>query len=99
MCDSKSCVRVVGAVSNPAGAVVLPGDGGVSGASALAGNGELAYVAAGRLYLLGGSAGTLHRVSLPGLASAPGWSPDHRWLAVQVTPPTPASNPFQAEPT
>jgi hypothetical protein len=75
------------------------GDGGLSGASALAGNGELAYVAAGRLYLLGGSAGTLHRVSLPGLASAPAWSTDHRWLAVQVTPPAPVSNPFQAEPT
>src|ERR1700691_1701651 len=133
MCDSKSCVRDVGAVRDPAGgggaamrwfaasAMTLlcavacascagqpghapaslesAGDGGLSGASALAGNGELAYVAARRLYLLGGNAGTLQRVSLPGLASAPTWSPDHRWLAVQVTPPAPASNPFQAEPT
>jgi hypothetical protein len=75
------------------------GSKGLSGASALAGNGEIAYVAAGRLYLLGGSAGVLRRVSLPGVPSAPGWSPDHRWLAVQVTAPAPASNPYQAEPT
>ena len=72
---------------------------GLSGAGALAGNGELAYVAGRRLYLLGGSAGALRKVSLPGVPSAPGWSPDHRWLAVQVTPPAPASNPYQAEPT
>ena len=72
---------------------------GLSGAGVLSGNGELAYVAGGRLYLLGGSAGSLRRVSLPGVPSAPGWSPDHRWLAVRVTPPAPASNPYQAEPT
>ncbi len=75
------------------------GGGGLSGASVLPGQGELAYIAAGQLNLLGGSAGALHRVRLPGLASAPSWSPDHRWLAVQVSPPAPASNPYQAEPT
>jgi hypothetical protein len=94
-----ACASCAGQPGHAPVSLESAGDGGLSGASALAGNGELAYVAAGRLYLLGGSAGTLHRVSLPGLASAPGWSPDHRWLAVQVTPPTPASNPFQAEPT
>jgi Tol biopolymer transport system component len=74
------------------------GNGGLSGASALAGQGELAYIAAGRLYLLGGSAGALHRVGLPGVPTAPSWSPDHRWLAVQVSAPAPASNPYQTGP-
>jgi Tol biopolymer transport system component len=93
------CASCAGQPGHTSASLESAGDGGLSGASALAGNGELAYVAAGRLYLLGGSAGTLHRVSLPGLASAPAWSTDHRWLAVQVTPPAPVSNPFQAEPT
>jgi hypothetical protein len=66
--------------------------------AALSGHGELAFVSAGRLYLLGGSAPHLVQVRLPGLASAPSWSPDHRWLAVEVSPPPPAVTPYVPEP-
>lgn len=77
---------------------VAPGAGVHGNAAALAGNGELAFVSAGRLYLLGGSAPHLVEVDLPGVASAPGWSPDHRWLAVEVSPPPEASALYAAGP-
>ena len=50
-------------------------------------HGELAVVSRGQLYLLGGPAGKLTHVRLPGTVTAPTWSPDHRWLAVQVSSP------------
>jgi len=59
-----------------------------------AGHGELAFVARGGLFLAGGPAGVLRRVSVPGLPSAPAWSADHRWLAFLVTKPPPAANPY-----
>ncbi|HLK79038.1 MAG TPA: hypothetical protein VKU77_36000 [Streptosporangiaceae bacterium] len=66
------------------------------------GHGELAYVAYGKLYLrggpAGGPAGAPHRVTLPGLPYAPAWSADGRWLAVQVSSPPPASQPFLQQP-
>ena len=93
------CASGAGKPGHGPASLASAGGKGLSGAGVLAGQGEVAYVAGGRLYLLGGSAGALRRVGLPGVPSAPGWSPDHRWLAVQVTPPAPASNPYQAEPT
>jgi TolB protein len=67
--------------------------------STLAGHGELAFIAGGRLFLLGGGAGALRQVALPGLPSAPAWSADHRWLAVEVSEPPPVSNPDLQTPT
>jgi Tol biopolymer transport system component len=61
-------------------------------------HGELAYIAYGKLYLRGGPAGAPRQVALPGLPYAPAWSPDGRWLAVQVSSPPPASEPYLKEP-
>jgi hypothetical protein len=65
------------------------------GAEAFGGHGRLAYVSAGRLYVLDGSAegrpATLHAVSTgeaPGSAGSPAWSPDGRWLAFLVGTPS-----------
>ena len=63
------------------------------GIAAFAGRGQLAFVSAGRLYVLDGSVAgrptTLHAVTAPGGATAPAWSPDGRWLAFLVIPPSP----------
>jgi Tol biopolymer transport system component len=59
----------------------------------LNGHGELAFVAYGKLYLLGGPAGARRQVALPGIPDAPAWSADGRWLAVEVSSPPPASQP------
>jgi len=63
------------------------------GAAAFAGHGKLAFVSSGRLYVLDGSAArlsaTLHTVAAPAGAVAPAWSPDGRWLAFIVAPPSP----------
>jgi dipeptidyl aminopeptidase/acylaminoacyl peptidase len=71
----------------------------------LDGHGELAFISSRResrrqgiLYLAGG-AGRLRRVSLPGPATAPAWSPDHRWLEVRVAPAPPPNHPFAYEPS
>jgi len=61
--------------------------------SPLNGHGELAYIAYGKLYLLGGPAGALRRVPLPGIPDAPAWSADDRWLAVEVSSPPSAGQP------
>lgn len=66
--------------------------------SALGRHGELAFVAHGSLFLLGGPARTPRRVNLPGIPFAPAWSADRRWLAVEVSKPPPASSPYQQEP-
>jgi Tol biopolymer transport system component len=55
--------------------------------------GELAFVAYGKLYLLGAPAGPSRQVALPGIPDAPAWSADGRWLAVEVSSPPPASQP------
>jgi len=60
--------------------------------------GELAFVAYGKLYLRGGPAGGPRQVVLPGLAYAPAWSADGRWLAVEVSSPPPASQPYLRTP-
>ena len=64
----------------------------------LGGHGELAFIAHGALFLTGGPAGTLRRVSLPGVPDGPAWSAGHRWLAVRVAKPAPAGSPYLAEP-
>ncbi len=55
--------------------------------------GELAFVAYGKLYLLGGPSGAQRHVALPGIPYAPAWSADGRWLAVEVSSPPPAGQP------
>ena len=71
------------------------------GTAAFAGRGRLAFVSSGRLYVLDGSAAgrpaTLHTVAAPGGATAPAWSPDGRWLAFLVVPPSPY--PVVSDPT
>jgi Tol biopolymer transport system component len=73
----------------PAGPAPLP----QVGAAAFAGQGQLAFVSSGRLYLLDGShaarPATLHTVASPVGAAAPAWSGDGRWLAFLVVPPSP----------
>jgi Tol biopolymer transport system component len=63
------------------------------GTAAFAGHGRLAFVSSGRLYVLDGSAprgpASLHAVAAPAGATAPAWSPDGRWLAFIVAPPSP----------
>jgi hypothetical protein len=63
------------------------------GARAFAGQGRLAFASSGRLYVLDGSTAgrpaTLHAVPAPTGAAAPAWSPDGRWLAFLVVPPSP----------
>jgi dipeptidyl aminopeptidase/acylaminoacyl peptidase len=65
----------------------------VVGASAFAGQGKLAFVSAGRLYVLDGSAAgrpaALDAVTAPAGVVAPAFSPDGQWLAFLVTPPSP----------
>lgn len=48
----------------------------------LAGHGELAYVAHGKLFLTGGPAGARRAVTLPGQPLSPAWSAGHSTLAV-----------------
>jgi Tol biopolymer transport system component len=67
-------------------------------AGAGGGYGELAYIAYGKLYVLGGAPAGPRRVALPGIPFAPAWSADHRWLAVEVSKPPPASQPYLQEP-
>lgn len=63
------------------------------GSAAFAGQGRLAFVSAGRLYVLdatiAGQPARLHPVAAPEGAVAPAFSPDGRWLAFLVSPPTP----------
>jgi Tol biopolymer transport system component len=56
--------------------------------------GELAFVAHGKLYVLGGPARGPRHVALPGIPAAPAWSADRRWLAVSVSNPPPAGQPY-----
>jgi dipeptidyl aminopeptidase/acylaminoacyl peptidase len=63
------------------------------GAAAFAGQGRLAFVSSGRLYVLDGSVpgrpAAPHAVAAPAGAVAPAWSPDGRWLAFLVASPSP----------
>jgi dipeptidyl aminopeptidase/acylaminoacyl peptidase len=62
------------------------------GAIAFAGQGRLAFVSAGKLYVLDGSVAgrpaALDRVPAPADVVAPAFSPDGQWLAFLVTPPS-----------
>lgn len=51
-----------------------------------------------RLYLIGGAAQGTKQVRLHGRASNPIWSHDGQWLAVQVSPTPPKSEPYNVEP-
>jgi hypothetical protein len=91
-------------VSAPAGTAscrearpVRPSEAGAAppavGSAAFAGQGRLAFVTAGRLYVLDGTAAgrpaRLYPVAAPAGAVAPAFSPDGRWLAFLVSPPSP----------
>ena len=82
------------AASSPVTAAQAAGAG-----HGLGGHGELAFIAHGSLFLTGAPAAGLRRVRLPGVPSAPAWSANHHWLAVQVRKSSPTlSNYFQLEP-
>jgi Tol biopolymer transport system component len=81
-----------GRTGHPAGAA--PPAPAAPAASPRNGHGELAYIAYGKLYLRGGPAGASRQVALPGMPYAPAWSADDRWLAVEVSSPPPASQPY-----
>ena len=84
-------------VTMSAPAVAPPVAGMTIGGKAFGGHGRLAFVSAGRLYVLDGSAAgrsaTLHAVATgktPTTATpgSPSWSPDGRWLAYLVGTPS-----------
>jgi hypothetical protein len=90
--------------SCPAGrptGTVAPSSPPTVGSAAFAGRGRLAFVSSGHLYVLDGSVArkpaTLHTVVAPAGATAPAWSPDGRWLAFLVVPPSPY--PVVSDPT
>jgi hypothetical protein len=74
-------------------APVSPRVSAAAGAAARGLHGELAFVARGRLFLLGGPARLPRLVALPGIPFAPAWSADHRWLAVEVSKAPPPGSP------
>jgi Tol biopolymer transport system component len=91
---SAACAGCGSASAPPGSAAARPAAAANQTASAgLDGHGELAFIAHGGLFLTGGPAGKLRRVSLPGVPAAPAWSTSHRWLAVQVAKPAPAGSP------
>jgi len=63
-------------------------------ASPLKGNGELAFIARGKLFLSGGPTKGSRHVPLPGIPYAPAWSANDRWLAVEVSSPPPPGQPY-----
>jgi WD40-like Beta Propeller Repeat len=84
-------------VSEAAPTVAPAAAGTAIGAKAFGGHGRLAFVSAGRLYVLDGAAAgqaaTLHPVSAAKTPTAqapgsPAWSPDGRWLAYLVGAPS-----------
>jgi hypothetical protein len=93
-CGSGPSRSAPGAGASPASPAVTVTTTPSAEGRAPAGHGELAFVARGGLFLAGGPAGVLRRVSVPGLPSALAWSADHRWLAFLVTKPPPTANPY-----
>src|SRR5262249_18718406 len=84
-----------------AGAARASGGGQATGRNETAArglHGELAFVARGRLFLLGGRARVPRLVALPGIPFAPAWSADSRWLAVEVRKAPPAGRPAHPYP-
>jgi Tol biopolymer transport system component len=70
----------------------------VTDAAAWRGHGNLAFVSEGQLWILG-DRGQVRRVPGPGLATAPAWSSDGRWVAFLRTPSAPAGKPYVGEPS
>ena len=100
-----AAVALFGAVVGPGAARVGQDEGTVVrplvpsvNAASWDGDGEVAYVAGGQLYLLDGN-GHLHRLTGPGQASKPAWSADGDWVAYLRASPPPAENPYAAEPS
>ncbi len=87
----------VAGASTIAGASTVAGAGAASAPTvnlrAFAGQGRLAFVSAGQLYVLDGTVAgkpaVLHKVAGPGSIVAMGWSPDGQWLAFLSAPDDP----------
>jgi TolB protein len=98
-------VALLGAVAGPGAArtaqdercLLRPLAPSVSAAS-WEGDGEVAYVSRGQLYLLDGH-GHPYRLAGPGQVSKPAWSADGDWVAYLRSPAPPAGNPYAAEPS
>ncbi len=55
-------------------------------AAAFKGQGRLAFVSGGLLYVLDGQTGVVRQLTTDGIASQPAWSPDGEWLAFLRAP-------------
>lgn len=76
--------QIIGAAEpRAAGRVSFP-DGPTVEVAALAGEGRVAFVSGGRVYILDGDAGTVRRVTEGGDASDLVWSADGDWVAFSV---------------
>ena len=79
----------IGLTGSAGGLVAVAAGGPYVDAQAFSGNGELAFVSHGALWVLDGETGSLQKVHVPrGLvAAAPTFSRDGRWLAYEVDVP------------
>ncbi len=90
-----SAVPSAGATPAPSHTASAAASAGVPavGANAFAGQGRLAFVSSGRLYVLDGTTrgkpAVLHAVAAPAGAAQPAWSRDGDWLAFLVGPASP----------
>jgi dipeptidyl aminopeptidase/acylaminoacyl peptidase len=87
-----AAVAVAASAAATSAAALSRSPAAVVGAGAFAGQGRLAFVSAGRLYVLDGTAAgrpaTLRPVATPAGVVSPAFSPDGQWLAFLVTPPS-----------
>jgi dipeptidyl aminopeptidase/acylaminoacyl peptidase len=76
--------EIIGAAAPHAAARVSFPRGPTVEVSALAGEGRVAFVSGGRVYIVDGDAGTVRRVTEGGDASDLAWSADGQWIAFSV---------------